>query len=185
MAGLPDHRVAVAGAEGGSLPVTAQQEHFSLAFTHMVTYAAGFSIKSHQTDFDGVDITIASSAEYETFYCPEFELQLKCTTRQHLLRDDHLAWSLEAKPFKKLTNPKRYNKVILGVLLVPEERAALLDQDEERLLTRSRMYWQWADQLGTLSGDQESKTVRLPRSNLFDVSTLQGIMRTIGEGGAW
>ncbi|MFD9442463.1 DUF4365 domain-containing protein [Streptomyces sp. NPDC060006] len=165
--------------------MTAQQEHFSLAFTHLVTYAAGFSIKSHQTDFDGVDVTIVSSAEYQTFYCPEFELQLKCTTRQDLLREDHLAWTLEAKPFQKLTNPRRYLQAVLGVLLIPNAPAALLEQDEERLLTRSRMYWQWADQLGTLPEGQESKTVRLPRSNLFDVSGLQGIMKTIGEGGAW
>jgi hypothetical protein len=109
MSGLPNQRGPVVGATGGSLPIKAQQEHFSLAFTHMVTYAAAFSIKSHQADFDGVDITIVSSAEYETYYCPEFELQLKCTTQRHLLKEDHMAWPLEAKRYRKLTHPKRYN----------------------------------------------------------------------------
>ncbi|MFF4482879.1 DUF4365 domain-containing protein [Streptomyces sp. NPDC001520] len=156
-----------------------------MAFTHMVTYAAGFSIKNHETDYDGVDITIVSSAEYEMYYCPEFELQLKCTTQQNLLREDHMAWALEAKPFRKLTHPKRYNPALLGVLLIPDEQEALLEQDEDALLTRSRMYWQWANQVGVLPDRQESKTVHLPRANLFDVPQLQDIMATIGEGGDW
>lgn len=185
MSGLPNQRVAVVGAEGGSLPITAQQEHFSLAFTRMVTYAAGFSIKSHETDFDGVDITIVSSAEYETYYCPEFELQLKCTTQQHLLKEDHMAWPLEAKPYRKLTHPKRYSPAVLGVLLIPDEQDPLLEQDESVLLTRSRMYWEWANHLAPLPDGQESKTVHLPRANLFDVSQLQDIMAAIGEGGDW
>lgn len=187
MAGLPNQRVPVAGSETGSLPITAQQEHFSVAFTRMVAYAAGFSVKSHEPDYDGVDITIVSSAEYETYYCPEIELQLKCTTQHHYLHGDHLSWPMEAKPFKKLTHPKRYNPALLGVLLIPENDHGLLllEQNEDMLLTRSRMYWQWARDLGTIPDGQATKTVHLPRANLFDVEQLQGIMETIGEGGVW
>src|SRR4051794_10018475 len=71
------------GVDGG-LPHSARQEQFSIAFVHMVASAAGCSIKHHSTDYDGVDITIASSAQYETVFGPQFELQLKCTTQQHL-----------------------------------------------------------------------------------------------------
>jgi hypothetical protein len=169
----------------GNLPSSARKEHFSLAFVHMVTYAAGCSIKTHETDYDGVDITIVSSAEYERWYCPEFELQVKCTSRRELLRRDHLAWTMEARPFRKLTNPKRYNPAYLGVLLLPAEPEPFLDITDERLLSRSRMYWQRAADLGTIREGQATKTVRLPRSNLFDVEQLLGIMRDIGDGGEW
>jgi hypothetical protein len=173
----------------GRLPLSARKEHFSLAFVHMVTYAAGCSIKTHETDYDGVDITIVSSAEYERWYCPEFELQVKCTSRQDLLRDDHLAWTMEARPFRKLTNPKRYNAAYLGVLLIPADSEPFLDITDDRLLSRSRMYWQRAADLGTIREGQPTKTVRLPRSNLFDVEQLLGIMRDIGDsdsdGGEW
>ncbi|WP_433710927.1 DUF4365 domain-containing protein [Nocardia sp. CA-084685] len=76
---------------GGGLAASARQEQFSLAFIRMVAAAAGCSIKSHATDYDGVDITIVASAEYERYYCPEFEMQLKCTTQHHLLKTSHLA----------------------------------------------------------------------------------------------
>jgi hypothetical protein len=148
----------------------------------MVVFAAGFSVKYHETDFDGVDITIVSSAEYEAFYCPEFELQLKCTSQAHLLTDEHMRWSMEAGPFRRLTNPKRFTPAYLGVLLVPEEGRLWVEQDTH-LLTKSRLYWQAAKELGRIKDDGVTKTVYLPRSNLFDVPQLQGILKTIGEEG--
>lgn len=165
----------------GRLPMNAAKEHFSLSFVRMITYAAGLSIKSHETDYDGVDITIASSAEYSIWAYPEFELQVKCTAQQDLLHDEYMSWTLEAGPFEKLTTPKRYNDAYLGVLLLPNDAGPWLEQDEEKLLTRSRMYWESAANLGHLKEGSGSKTVRLPRSNLFDVSAVLDIMRTIGE----
>ncbi|WP_246238418.1 DUF4365 domain-containing protein [Acrocarpospora corrugata] len=165
------------------LPLNAMKEQFSLSFVHMVASAAGCSIKSHATDYDGVDITVSSSAEYATYYCPEFELQLKATSQHDLLKPEHLSWTMTADRFRKLTNPKRFVPAYLGVLLLPE--GDWLDQDERRLLTDSRMYWQSAADLGSIDAGASAKTVRLPRSNLFDVPQLRGIMKTIGEGGEW
>jgi hypothetical protein len=162
--------------------MNAAKEHFSISFVRMVTYAAGMSIKNHETDYDGVDITIASSTEYSIWDCPEFELQVKCTSQQDLLHEKYMSWTLEAGPFEKLTSPKRYNAAYLAVLLLPNDAGPWLEQDENMLLTRSRMYWQSAANLGQLKEDSASKTVRLPRSNLFDVTAVQDIMRTIGEG---
>jgi hypothetical protein len=173
------------GAALDELPLSEKKNQLSLAFTHMVASAAGCSIKDHKTDVDGVDITVVSSAEYETHYCPQFELQLKCTSQeQRHLNDDHMAWEMEAGPFRRLTNPKRFIPALLGVLVVPDV-GSWLDQDEARLLLRGRMYWQYASQVGTISDSQGSKTVHLPRSNLFDVEQLLGIMKHIGDGGDW
>ncbi|MGR6921119.1 DUF4365 domain-containing protein [[Actinomadura] parvosata] len=166
------------------LPLSEKKNQLSLAFTHMVASAAGCSIKSHTTDVDGVDITVASSAEYETWYCPQFELQLKCTEQEdRYLKGDRMTWPLEAGPFRRLTRPNRYVVALLGVLVVPDLEAPWLDQDKDRLLLRGRMYWQWASELGVISEDQRSKTVHLPASNLFDVGQLLGIMKHIGDGG--
>ncbi|GGN29317.1 hypothetical protein GCM10011609_86240 [Lentzea pudingi] len=60
-----------------------------------------------------------------------------------------------------------------------------LDQDHDRLITRSRLYFEHAGNLGELPEGQDRKTVHLPRSNLFDVAGLQAIMATIGDGGDW
>ncbi|MEV0028233.1 DUF4365 domain-containing protein [Nocardia sp. NPDC050793] len=171
--------------DDGGLPISARQEQFSLAFVRMVVAAAGCSIKSHETDYDGVDITIVASREYERFYCPEFELQLKCTTQHSQLKSDHLAWPLKRDRFLKLVSPKRFVPALLGVLLIPEDPGQLIDLSEEGLTSSSRMYWEYATKLGEIGDGKSSATVHLPRSNLFDVVGLQHIMQRIGEGGQW
>jgi hypothetical protein len=174
----------LAGAPLDELPLPEKKNQLSLAFTHMVASAAGCSIKEHKTDYDGVDITVTSSAEYETWVGPEFELQLKCTEQEsRYLKVDYMTWPMEAGPFRRLTHKKRYNAAILGVLVVPDLDVPWLDQDKDRLLLRGRMYWQWASKLGQIPDTQDSKTVHLPASNLFDVEQLLGIMRHIGDGG--
>ena len=165
------------------LPLNERKQQFSFAYVRMVVAAAGCSVKTHTTDYDGVDITIASSVDYATYYCPEFELQLKCSGQQDLYRDDGtVAWPMKKKPYDKLTNPKRFCPAYLGVLVVPSDPDAWLEQDERQLVTRSRLYWAKAADLQPASEDGQSRTVCLRRSSLFDVPQLLDIMRSIGEG---
>lgn len=177
----PDGR-EVDGPVGG-LPLTAVKEQFSIGFVHLVVAAAGYWIKRHDTDYDGVDVTIVSSSEWRTYYCPEFELQVKCTSQHGRLSPDCLTWAMDAGPYKKLTHPKRYTKAYLAVLLVPHDAHVWLAQDEDWLLTESRMYWVAASDLEPIEEGAASKTIRLPRSNLFDVEQLHGIMQSVGDGG--
>jgi hypothetical protein len=175
----------VGAAEVGALPTNEMKQQFSFAFLHMVVSAAGCSIKDHRTDYDGVDVTVASSAEYELYYGPQIEIQLKSTAQSALLTEDAMKWDLSAERFGKLTNSKAYVPRFLAVLLVPDDPALWLEQDETRLVTSSCMYWQRAEELGILPEGQKSRVVRLPRSNILNVMQLQGIMKTIGDGGEW
>lgn len=171
------------GAPLDELPLNERKQQFSLAFVQIVAAAAGCSVKHHTTDYDGVDITVVSSSEYIKFYCPQFELQVKCTAQTDVLKQDHVAWQMDAGPFRRLINPKRYCAAYLGILLVPADPNTWLDQDETHLITESRLYWAAAADLGTIADGTASKTVHVPRSNLFDVARLRGIMESIGDGG--
>lgn len=161
------------------------KQQFSLAFVQMVVSAAGCSIKEHKTDYDGVDITIVSSMDYIKHFGPQIELQVKCTSQKRLRTSTAMKWTLEADRFRKLTNPKSYLPRFIGVLLVPDEPSSWLCQDERQLLTKSRMYWERASELGTIEDGQNTKMVHLPRSNILNVMQLQDIMKTIGDGGEW
>jgi hypothetical protein len=167
------------------LPESELKQQFSFGFVQMVASAAGCSIKTHSTDYDGVDITIASSSQYIKYFGPQIELQVKCTSQKRLLTADTMRWTLEAKPFKKLTNPKVFVPRFLGVLLIPDEPSQWLAQDEEQLLTKSCMYWKRASELGTIEDGRASKMVHLPRRNILSVAQLQDIMRMIGDRGEW
>jgi hypothetical protein len=179
------HRMHSLGAPLDELPMSAKKEQLSLGFVHIIASAAGFSIKEHKTDYDGVDITIASSADYEKFYCPQFELQVKCTAQRRLLNSGTLTWTLQAGPFNRLTNPKSYLPRFLGVMLVPVDALDWIEQDEEQLVARCCMYWMPAAKLGAITGDQQSKTVRLIRDRRLDVPQMKKIMKAIGDGDEW
>jgi len=166
----------------GQLPMTARQEHLSLAFVRMIAYEAGCAIKTHDTDYDGVDVTITSNAQYQTFYGSEFELQLKATTQQKYLENGDFSWTMKRKPYRKLTHPKRYTPAYLGVLVLPPDVERWLTVDEERLTFEAHMYWQAASRFEQISDGAESKTVNLPRNNLMVREQLLGIMKSIGDG---
>lgn len=167
----------------GGLPLSASKELFSQAYVRMIAAAAGCSIRTHEADYDGVDLTVVSSMEYDDTFAPQFDLQLKCTSQTGKLTSEHMTWPMDAEPFRRLTSRKRYNPAYLGILVVPPERELWLSQNETQLVTESRMYWQAATELGTINDGAKSKTVKLPRSNQFDVPQLLGIMRTIAERG--
>jgi len=167
------------------LPETEMKQQFSLAFVQMVASAAGCSVKEHKTDYDGVDITIVSSMDYIKHFGPQIELQVKCTSQQRLRTPTTMKWKLEADRFRKLTNPKSYLPRFIGVLLVPAGPSSWLSQDEGQLLTKSRLYWERASELGTIEDGRDSKIVHLPRSNILNVAQLQDIMKTVGDGGEW
>ena len=66
---------------------------------------------------------------------------------------------------------------------MPADPSTWLEQDETGLLTSSRMYWEEAARLGAVDDGAATKTVYLPRRNLFDVDSLRAIMKKIGDGG--
>ncbi|MGW9214459.1 DUF4365 domain-containing protein [Embleya sp. NPDC055664] len=165
------------------LPENARKEHFSLGFVQVIAAAAGCGVKFHAADYDGVDMTIASSCDYGKYVGPEFELQVKCTDRVDLLRDEALAWDMDAGPYRHLANPRRFNRAYLAVLLVPKDAETWLDQSEERILSASCMYWADPAEWPPLAEGQSTKRVKLPRSNIFRPATVLEMMKDIGEGG--
>ncbi|WP_439681704.1 DUF4365 domain-containing protein [Embleya sp. MST-111070] len=172
----------------GQLPMTAREEQISLAFTRMITYAAGCAVKTHDTDYEGVDLTIASSVEYRRILGPQFDLQLKATIQHKLLTEEHMAWPMKVKPFRKLVrgnDGKRHIPAYLGVLVLPEDASEWVVVDENRLITESRMFWQAASAFPGGTTSKLTQTVHLPRRNLFTVEHLLGIMETIGESERW
>ncbi|MFE2476425.1 DUF4365 domain-containing protein [Streptomyces sp. NPDC059389] len=172
----------------GQLPMTAREEQISLAFTRMITYAAGCAVKTHDTDYEGVDLTITSSVEYQKILGPQFDLQLKATIQHDRLNDEHMTWPMKVKPYRKLVrgnDGKRHIPAYLGVLLLPEDATEWVKVDENRLITESRMFWQAASAFPSETTSTTTHTVHLPRSNLFTVEQLLRIMEAIGnnEGG--
>ncbi|MEY9932425.1 hypothetical protein ABH926_007076 [Catenulispora sp. GP43] len=157
------------------------KQQFSVAYIHARAAMAGCSIKRHDTDYDGVDITVSSSADYGKIIGAEIEIQLKCTSRKDLVADDHVKWKLECDRLALIANPRRFQTAYLGVLVVPEDPTLWLDYDEDTLMGRSIMYWVKATDLGMPKPGKKTQVVHVPKS-VFTPSALLHALREVSAG---
>lgn len=165
----------------GSLPESACKEQISVAYLHAVTAAARCSLEILSVDYEGVDATVRQEADHLMFTNAQVDVQLKCTSQEHVLKADHLAFRLERAHYDKLRDQKTLTPRILAVMVVPADLDEWLEQSQEHLLVRRCAYWV------CLQGDPEvttdTVTVKLRRSHILDVGQLLGILQRIGNGG--
>lgn len=172
------------GAPYGTLPETALKEQLSLAYVQAVSTAAACQVDEWSVDYSGVDATIRQVQPAHSKFCyPELSIQLKCTSQARLIHPDHLAWSLDRKKYDHLRATKVMVPRILVVLACPADFTAWVDQDHDRLAVSHAAYWASLRGAAEMPAGQDTITVRLPRSQPFNVAQLLGIMATIGGGG--
>ncbi|MFJ9841681.1 DUF4365 domain-containing protein [Kitasatospora sp. NPDC101155] len=171
------------------LPLSAAKERVSVARLELVASAAGCSLSDPRVDYDGWDVTVVSHAEFQQFFGPRFDVQLKSTSSESVarpLKNGDFAFTLDAPTYRKLSNPKRYDRALLVVLILPSGTgpAEWAVRDGHELRSPGIMLWadprDWDTELPT---GQESVTVRLSRDNHFDPEFIQTLMKEIGDGG--
>ena len=159
-----------------------QKEQFSVAYAKAVISASGFNVSIFDVDEESVDLIVAAYGMDGSERSPRLEMQLKCTADQEALKDKALHFALKLKNYNDLRETQLRVPKILVVLLVPQDLDEWLSQDEEALLMRRCAYWL------SLRGFPETdntatRTIEIPRSQVFNVEALKRIMRSIGKGG--
>ncbi|MCM3883675.1 DUF4365 domain-containing protein [Frankia sp. R82] len=168
------------GVPYGSLHATECKQAFSLAFTHAIAAAARCTISDLRSDVETVDYTVRQVANHRRYSSSVVDVQMKCTS-QDVLREDGVHWQLSRDHYDGLRDPKTYNRKMLVVLVVPEDLAGWLVTEPERMILSGSAFWTCIEGSGRISGS--SKTVVLPRKNVYDVEQLLGILYRIGSGG--
>lgn len=158
-----------------------RMEEFSHAYIHAVASVVGCDVARANVDHDSVDITIKKRGGEGKYKSPQIDAQVKCTSQQDIINERHISFPLKIKNYNDLREEFRCTPVILIVVLVPEEIDYWLTQDEERLALAHCGYWM------SLRGYPEtantaSKTVYVPRSQIFSVDELDAMMRRVSDG---
>jgi hypothetical protein len=161
----------------GTMVESEKKNQLSLAYLQMVAAVAGFEVAYWKPDYNGVDATLRSYARYDGQSGAEIDLQLKCTSHQGHQHTDFISYPLERPVFEKLSDAERFQLGALAVLVVPEDAATWLHQDEERLFARGCMYFSPATEWGSIEEGAESKSVRCYRENILTVSGLAGLLQ--------
>ncbi|UQX89200.1 DUF4365 domain-containing protein [Jatrophihabitans telluris] len=146
-----------------------------------VVTAARCSYEQIDVDYQTVDASIRQTANHYVFSSAQVDVQLKCTS-QDVVKDDHVAFSIEKKYFDKLRDTRRYEKIILVVMVVPTNLEDWLIQDDDRLILHKSAYWMSLHGEPALTDPNQSTTLHIPKAQRFDVEQLLGILSRIGNG---
>lgn len=155
------------------------KEQFSLAYVRAVVALAGCDVTVYNVDVNGCDIGIHATDDNLHPRLPKVDVQMKCTARE-VMDDNALIFDLDVPTYRKLrldvTVPR-----ILVVVLVPRDPVNWILQTEEEMVVRHCAYWRSLYDL-TDTRNEEAQRVRLPRTQIFNVEALQGILAKVNRG---
>jgi hypothetical protein len=159
-----------------------QKEEIGRAYIHAVAAREGFKLATWSVDDGCLDVTIgrAGALGGGTIANPKLDVQLKCTSRQDLVRKDHIAWKLARDHYNRLV-ARSATKQILVVLVLPEDEDAWIEHSVDAILIRRCAYWLDMSDLPPIT--TASKTVRIPRDNVFSPDALVLLMTQLSLAG--
>jgi hypothetical protein len=137
-----------------------------------------------RTNDFGIDLSIHDIARRGQRYCETgtvLDVQVKRTTRAG--RDaTSIRYDLERKAYDDLRDADVPNPRLLIVVVFARDPAAWLSQSEKELTIRGCGYWASLEGSEPTTRDR-SVRIRIPRTQVFSVSGLQGIMHLLRTGG--
>jgi hypothetical protein len=168
---------------GSILPEdTWRMEQFSKAYVKAVASVAECSIDWSSVDNDSVDGTLKRRTHLSTVRSPYLDIQLK-STYTDCIQDNHIVYPLSIKNYDDLRTINLSVPRILVVVVLPSDLSEWTYHNEQQLALRKCGYWM------SLRGEPAtinttSKTVHLPRQQVFDVNGLDAIFNDL-ENGVW
>ncbi len=160
------------------MELTMQKKCFSDAFLRAISAVAGCSIQEADVDDDSVDWTVSCRLAPTH---PRLDIQMKCTGTDDG-QGDSIRHRLKRKNYDDLSIANLMTPRILVLVIVPAEIADWLAPSPQQFVMRHCAYWislaGWPE-----TQNEQSVTISIPRTRLFTVDTLSGIMRRVNDGG--
>jgi hypothetical protein len=176
-------RTAGRHKKGGKFAMTPEQrkEEISRAYVRAVAARCGFAVSTWSQDQGCVDMSIGASSALGagTLEDPRIDLQLKCTSDARHLHEDYIAWQLSRAHYDKL-RARASTPKLLVVLMLPELEGEWMEHSVESLIIRRCAYWFSMSGLPPIT--TESRTVHLPRHNVFSPEQLKSMMERVSRG---
>ncbi|PRQ09795.1 DUF4365 domain-containing protein [Enhygromyxa salina] len=162
-----------------------QREEISKAYIAAIAARCGYKLGTWSQDDDCLDVTIGVAGVLGggTLAGPKIDLQLKCSSDQRHVHDQHIAWSLERAHYDRLRHDC-HTPILLVVLMLPADEHEWISYSNEELIMRRCAYWEHLHGRLPLVGDAATTTIHIPRTNLFCPDSLRSMMTRISRGDA-
>lgn len=171
----------MARISGSILPQdTWRMEQFSKAYVKAVASVTDCSVDWSTVDNDSVDGTLKRRTQTGIVRSPHLDIQLK-STYTDCIQNVHVVYSLSIKNYDDLRTVNLLVPRILVVVVLPDDFSNWTNHNEQELALRKCGYWM------SLRGEPAtnnatSKTVHLPRQQVFDVNGLDEIFNNLENG---
>lgn len=162
------------------MPVSRQQEQFSIAYIRAIASAAGFGIEETSIDIDSVDLTIRqyeNNSVYPVY--DSLRVQLKCTY-SHQPKNGHLPYPLSIKNYNDLRQNTAIPRILI-VLHVPKDIDQWLNHTDKYLSLYHCAYWVQLQNMEP-TNNANNITVSIPLANQVTVEELKRMMSLLAEG---
>lgn len=162
---------------------TQLQEEISKAYLHALAAKNGFAVGQWSQDHGCVDATVgaASTLGAGLLSKPKLDVQLKATAQADAEKSDHVAWTLDVDHYDAL-RATTHVPHILVVLLLPSEVTSSVEHSLDHLLIRRCAYWVWLKGAPAAEPGQKTKTIHVPKANVFSPDGLRAILERISQG---
>jgi hypothetical protein len=158
-----------------------RQEALARAYVQAIAACCGLGCSARDFDY-GIDITLHDIQHRARRYVEsgfKLDIQAKSTILANRTATEVL-YDIDVKNYDDLRDPFVGCPRVLVVLVLPEDEAEWLHQDQSQLLIRSCAYWL---SLKGFPPTKNRKTVRisLPVDNVLSVAAMTGLMTRVRE----
>jgi hypothetical protein len=160
---------------------TWRMEDYGEAYVRAVASVAGCGVDRPRVDNDSIDLTFSRRASSGRLRGLRLEAQLK-TTGAEVLGATDVAFPLPMKNYDDLRHPMVLVPRILIVVVVPADSADWMTQGESELCLKKCAYWMSLRDMPAVA-NVSTRTVRVPRSQVFSPTALESILDRIANGG--
>ena len=167
---------------GEYLSESMHKSRISLAYVNALASWAGYEIQETVVDLDSVDCRIAGRHDHDAdvkICDPTIYLQVKATSKYKISNDNSMHFKTDIRTYNNLRKRVR-NPRFLVVLLLPEDPALWIEQDQERMISRKCAYYHSLDGHPPVS-NKESTTILIPRVQIFSAPWLAEIMHLVAQ----
>ena len=155
---------------------TSHHECFGDAFLMALSATAGFAISSRRPDDDSIDWTVSCRLPCR----PKLDIQMKTWTGDNG-SGDAIAYPLKRKNYDDLILSNLMSPRILVLVLVPSDVVKWTALTSTELSLRHCAYWVSLNGKPA-SGNTQTVTVSLPRTNVFTSDVLKQLMQKANDG---
>jgi hypothetical protein len=190
-----DYQYRIGDLRPPTLPLLAmsdRQDLYSMGLVQSIVGAAGYNIKQDKLDRRKTDLEITlpdvaddlTAAVYEPKYS-SLRVQVKCSYGATIAGDGSVHFELDPTTYRFLIDRRGEPRILVVVHVprpAPDGGTVWITVEQGHTILRNRAYWL------SLMGQPEqtntsSITVRVPSTNLFDVSAVSTLMHHMAVQG--